>query len=314
MPPAPVVERLVGGAMRVVSSPRITRARSEVRAAGRAALTKAKVRRTDTPRAIEQARRNGGAPVLRIPTKLVSDEYGFSLAPDGWHYLRALLADFEENPDGELPGSTYFRFFCHERLQAVRFLEDVLFLHREKGYADEGFRFYFGTYPWGDWTASDALVGGKPFGHHFDAVEGARTRDLYGYRRNPWYRPGDEYPLGIEWRRTVELYHSLRDGYRPGRYGTLPSVVLLVRRDGDFRAVRYRGHHRLATLAHLGHEEVTVALHPESVKVVHESDVEKWYYVRRGSCSPEQALKIFDAFFELDGSERAASLGLARTY
>ena len=57
-----------------------------------------------------------------------------------------------------------------------------------------------------------------------------------------------------------------------------------------------------------------MGLHPESIKVVHESDVEQWYYVRRGSCSPEEALKIFDAFFELDGSERAASLGLPRNY
>jgi len=57
-----------------------------------------------------------------------------------------------------------------------------------------------------------------------------------------------------------------------------------------------------------------VALHPESIKVVHESDVEQWYYVRRRLCSPEEALKIFDAFFELDGSERAASLGLPKTY
>jgi glycosyltransferase involved in cell wall biosynthesis len=313
-PPAPVVERLVGNAMRFVSSPRLTRARSQARAVGRAALTEAKVRRTDTLGAIEQARRNGAAPVLRIPTRLVSDEYGFSLAPNGWHYLRALLADFEDNPEGEASATTYFRFFCHERLQAVRFLDDVLFLHRQDAGAEEGFRFYFGTYPWGDWTASDARVGGKPFGHHYDALEGARTRDLYGYRRNPWYRPGDDYPLGIEWRRTVELFRSLRGGYRPSLYGSLPSVVLLVRRDGDFRAVRYRGHHRLATLAHLGHEEVTVALHPESIKVVHESDVEQWYYVRRRLCSPEEALKIFDAFFELDGSERAASLGLPKTY
>ena len=86
----------------------------------------------------------------------------------------------------------------------------------------------------------------------------------------------------------MELYRSLRDGYRPSLYGSLASVVLLVRRDGDFRAVRYRGHHRLATLAHLGHEEVTVALHPDSIKVVHESDVEQWYYVRRVRARPRR--------------------------
>jgi glycosyltransferase involved in cell wall biosynthesis len=312
--PAPAVERLVAEAMRWASFPPLVRARAGVRAAASAALTRAKVQRTVTARTIEQARRNGAATLLQIPTSVISDEYGFSLAPDGWHYLRALLAEYEQNPQMEPAGTTYFNFFCHDRLRAVRFLEDVLFLHREGVVADGGFRFYFGTYPWGDWTASDARVGGKPFGHHFDAVEGGRTRDLYGYRRNPWYRLGDDYPLRIEWRRTIEIYRSLRKGYRPSLYHSLPSVVLLVRSDGDVRAVRYRGHHRLATLAHLGRETVTVALHPESVKVVHESEVEQWYYVRRGLCSPEHALEIFDAFFQLDGSERAAHLQLPKPY
>jgi hypothetical protein len=42
--------------------------------------------------------------------------------------------------------------------------------------------------------------------------------------------------------------------------------------------------------------------------------VEQWYYVSRGLCSPERALAIFDAFFELDGSERAAHLRLPKPY
>ena len=312
--PVSALERLEAGAMLVASAPRVARARTAARAAGRAALTGALVRRRVTPRTIDRARRNGGAALLRLPSHLISDEYGFSLAPDGWHYLRCLLAEYEQNPDVDPTETTYFRFFCHERLHAVRFLEDVLFLHRDRRMPDDGNRFYFGTYPWGDWTASDARMGGKPFGHHFDAVEGAQTRDLYGFRRNPWYRPGDDYPLRIEWRRTVELYRSLRSGYRPSVYGSLPSVVLLVRRDGDLRAVRYDGHHRLAALAHLGHDAVTVVLDPKSVKVVHESEVEQWYYVRHGFCSPERALEIFDAFFELDGGERAGYLGLPKSY
>jgi hypothetical protein len=36
--------------------------------------------------------------------------------------------------------------------------------------------------------------------------------------------------------------------------------------------------------------------------------------VKRGLCSSEQALEIFDAFFQFDGSERMAALGLPRTY
>lgn len=56
---------------------------------------------------------------------------------------------------------------------------------------------------------------------------------------------------------------------------------------------------------------MTVALRPESVKFVAEAEVEDWYYVRRGLCPPEQALGIFNAFFELDGRERLEYLGLS---
>ncbi len=234
------------------------------------------------------------------------------MRPPGWHYLRALLGEYEQDPEQDPEASTYFRFFTHERLQGARYLEDVLFLGREPAVATG---FYLGTYPWGDWTASDARVGGAPFGHHYDAIEGASTRDLYGYRRNPWYRPGDTYPLAIEHRRTIELYRSLRDGYRPSLYLVAADrrPARPPRRRGPC-AVRHRGHHRLATLAHLGRDDVTVALHAESVKVVHEADVEQWHYVAGGACSPEHALKIFDAFFELDGSERAGALDLPKPY
>jgi len=263
---------------------------------------------------LEHAPRNGAATLIRIPMELVADEYGFSLAASGWHYLRSLLAEYDRSPQIDPAETTFVRFFCHEELRSVRFLDDILFLHRPYDRDGGDYRFYFGTYPWGDWAASDARVGGKPFGHHFDAVEGRRTRDLYGYRRNPWYRPDDAYPLRMEWRRTLELYRSLRKGYRPSRYGSFPSVVLLVRRDGALRAVRYDGHHRLSVLSHLGHDAVTVALRPESVKVIDEAEVEQWYYVRRGLCSAERALRIFHAYFEVDGSERLEHLGLPRAY
>ena len=115
-------------------------------------------------------------------------------------------------------------------------------------------------------------------------------------------------------RHTIELYRSLRDGYRPAEYATFPSVVILVRSDGEMRAVRYQGHHRLCLLAHLGHEELTVGLRPESLKVVDEREVEDWYYVRKRVCSPEQALRIFRAFFDLTGSERLEYLRLPRAY
>jgi hypothetical protein len=243
------------------------------------------------------------------------DEYAFSLAPEGWHYFRALLAEYDRNPAAGLEDTTFYHFFQDERVKSVRYLNDLLFLHQptRPGRANE-FKFYFGTYPWGDFWTRYSVLGGKPWGHHYDAVEQKMTRDLYGYRLNPWYQPGDRYPLAREWEHTVHLYHKIRREYRPHRYGSLPEVVLLKRSDGDLRAVRCEGHHRLCILSHLGHQTVTASIPFGSVSVIQEADVEQWYYVKHGLCAPEQALEIFHAFFELNGRERAEYLGLPFTY
>jgi hypothetical protein len=48
--------------------------------------------------------------------------------------------------------------------------------------------------------------------------------------------------------------------------------------------------------------------------IVRETEVENWYYVKHGFCTPEDALEIFHAFFELNGRERIAYLGLPTGY
>jgi hypothetical protein len=267
----------------------------------------------------------------KVPFQLITNEFGFSFAPAGWHYLRALVAEYDRNPGLRLEESTFWQFFQHERVRSVRYLNDLLYLHDDER-RDRGgeFRFYLGTYPWGD------HVSGGPWGIEFDRVEGGSTRDIYGDSRNPWYEPGARRPLELEWQTTIATYDSVRRSYRPWLHRSVPRVTLLVRRDGEFRAVRYDGQHRLASLAQLGREATWVVVPSaraigaeladwptasrapkvvgEGDVVVHEDDVESWYYVREGLCSPEQALRIFDAFFELDGSERLRALGLPRSY
>jgi len=249
----------------------------------------------------------------RIPMSLIMDEYAFSLAPNGWNYFRALVAEYEKEPGIPLNETSFFRFFQHPRIRSVRYLNDLLFLHQPDARRYQ-YNFYFGTYPWGDFWTRYSTVGGQPWGYHYDLTEGKTTRDLYGYRRNPWYRPGDTRPLEIEWNHTIALYHNLKKGYYPRRYGSLPEVVLLMRCNGDFRAVRCEGHHRLSILSQLGHVTVTVLIPPDSLRIIHEADVDKWYYVRNRLCTPEQALQIFHAFFELNGRERIESLGLPSVY
>jgi hypothetical protein len=243
--------------------------------------------------------------LIKLPMKLITDEFAFSLAPEGWNSYCALLAEYEQNPEIELEQTTFFRFFNDEKISTVRYLNDLLFLHDpQKRDRTAGYQFYLGTWPWGGLTPADSLVGGTPFGKHYDRLEGKRTRDLWGYGRNLWYDPQDSYTLQSEWDLTLQHYASLKRGYFPLLYRSFPRVALLVRRDGERRALIVDGHHRLAILSYLGVREVTV----EVTQVVEESQVEQWYYVQQGHCQPEAALEIFTAFFELNGRERLTYL------
>jgi hypothetical protein len=159
---------------------------------------------------------------------------------------------------------------------------------------------------------------------------------MYGPRANVWYEPGDPSPLRLEWEKTRRLFNKLRGGYHPLRAAQLPTVTLLVRRNGEYRAMRYNGQHRLAALSHLGRKRLTVlvpsarALNAELASwpsrsslpklvhdgeiVVRETEVNAWPYVKRGLCAREQALEIFHAFFDLNGRERIQALELAPDY
>lgn len=251
--------------------------------------------------------------LIDIPTSRITSEYAFSLAPDGWNYIHSLVADCATTPDIDLDQTTFYHFFQDDQIRAVCDLNQILFLHDPGKRSNTG-RFYFGTYPWGHWTQYTSAQGGKPWGHAYDRQAGTMTRDLHGYRNNPWYQPGDRYPLEIEFEGTRALYHAIQHGYKPHWYGSFPTVILMLRNNGDWRAVRDNGHHRLSILSHLGYDIVSVVIPKTSVGIVHEAEVDQWYYVKSGHCTTSQALEIFNAYFELNGKERFDYLGLSSKY
>jgi hypothetical protein len=261
--------------------------------------------------------------------ELITNEFAFSFAPTGWNYFRALVAEYQGNPNVRMEQTTFFQFFQNPQIREVGYLNDLLFLH-DPDKRTRGYKFYLGTYPWGD------HVGGGPWGYHYDVTKNRTTRDLYGYRANLWYQPGDKHPIEKEWKKTIQLYRSIKTGYRPWRHRVLPEVTLLVRRNGEMRAVRYNGQHRLAILSSLGHRRITTLVPsatsisaelaswptmsplPKIVSqrevIVREEEVEEWVYVKNGLCTADQALEIFGAFFDLNGRERITYLGLPSVY
>ena len=199
--------------------------------------------------------------LITLPMSVITDEFAFSLSPEGWNYYRSLIAEYDKNPEIALESSSFFRFFQDERINTVRYLNDILFIHQpQKGSSQNAFNFYLGTYPWGGLTKADSLEGGKPFGWHYDHMENKRTRDQWGHRRSLWYKPNERSTLEYEWIYTIQNYDAIKGGYRPLVHGFFPSVALLIRRNGAIRAVVVDGHHRLSCLSHLGFDRITVEL------------------------------------------------------
>ncbi len=263
--------------------------------------------RSTTLRLRNVARQTLDGQLINIPLSLITDEFAFSLDAAGWNYYRALLADYGNNPIVPLEATTFFRFFQHACVNAIRYLEDVLFFHEPQRPIDENrFRFYLGAYPWGGLTETASLIGGTPFGWYYDRTESRSTRDLWGYGKTLWYQPNDRYTLEREWELTTQQFRCLQHGYHPWLHLAIPTVTMLVRRDGRRRAIIVDGHHRLSILSYLGYYQVKV----EVVQRVAEAEVDQWYYVKRGDCSRQQALEIFNAFFRLNGRERLAYLNL----
>src|SRR5690606_39230012 len=100
-----------------------------------------------------------------------------------------------------------------------------------------------------------------------------------------------------------------REGYRPWDYESgFISGVVLERGDGEFRFVVTDGTHRLAALSVSGEARVLMRT---AAAPIREQEVGQWPAVAAGLCSREDALAYFDAYFELDGRERAEALGLS---
>jgi hypothetical protein len=241
-----------------------------------------------------------GAKLRRIPIDHISDEFAFSLSPSGWEPLREVLRSHQRDPAARVEDTTFGRFLLHGATNRVRDLNDLFDLaDRPLGFGDLP-RFWLGTYPWGGIDPDQIGQPGPAFGWANDEATGADTSELWGRGRTMWYRPDDWFTIAAEWDRTIALDRSMARGYRPIRARGFPLVTLLRHDDGRQRAVIVDGHHRLAVLAHRGARAVTV----EIGAVIERSDADRWHHVQRGHCDPDQARRFFDAFFELDGSER----------
>ena len=227
-----------------------------------------------------------------VPIDLCVNWLGFSYGPEGWHHYREAV---KEIASGSIPTSTSRDGILH-RFYGAYTVDRVSFPPRDMFPMVE-FKPPLGILPrgygWGQRmqeTDPNRYMNGK--------------REIYG--------PVGPDVIASEYKRlAAQLEYTRRTGYRPRmRPGGFVSGYWLVKSDGSRRFFVVDGNHKLAILAHLGYTEVRATYRAPDVKYICESEVNSWLFVRSGECSVVDAVAYFDAYFQLNGMERAKAFGL----
>ena len=112
-------------------------------------------------------------------------------------------------------------------------------------------------------------------------------------------------------------------GYQPFRHGSFIRSRTLRRADGTETYLLTDGNHRIAAMSALGHK--MVLMRQAATELVLETECDNWFAVRAGFVQREDALRIFNAYFQgnrayrttdeparlLTGSEASVKTGAA---
>lgn len=233
--------------------------------------------------------KNRGSQLMEIPIDICINALGFSYGGQGWHYLTALLKEYEGNNKLTPENSVLNKF--HNLYQPESFFE----LIKHKG-EDIKFRPPIGIYPWASFYVKESKRGGK-------------EKDL---KLTRFCGPSDFKLIKRDFNLAINVYKDIKKrGYRPWlNESGFVTGSFLMKENGERRFMVLDGNHRVAVLSVLGYESVTVRYADACYPEIKESDVNEWYYVKSGQCSKDDALAYFNAYFELNGLERARELGL----
>lgn len=229
--------------------------------------------------------------LINVDLEICTNSFGFSYSQSGWHPIIALLREVDSNHQLLYSQDSVF-FKYYEKYQPVDMLHLVNGLYSQVSFAPP-----LGILPWGGFSKETMRNGGSPL---------KNTSWLTG--------PLDNDSIRLNIKRSIDLLNNVkRYGYKPWMpQNSFVEGCFLEKEDGDKRFVVIHGKHRAAVLSYLGFDHIMVRYAPEAVKVIHENDVHTWFYVKNRKCSVDDALAYFNAYFELNGKERARNLGLLK--
>jgi hypothetical protein len=226
--------------------------------------------------------------VFEVEMEKCVNPLGFSFGRHGWHYIIEYLREVDSNPAIPLKESILYRYHKLYQIQSMK--ELVATAGMKVSFAPGFFRF-----PWGNFK--------KGFNHTMSEKNKHKSR---------FCGPSSEGLIKEEAKNILKLKTSIvENGYNPLKYpNNFIGGVFLVRENGDYRFVVLQGNHRVSIMSYLGIKSFKARSLNNYQLHIYETDIGKWYYVKNGMCSKEDARKYFNAFFILNGWERSQAIDL----
>ncbi len=246
----------------------------------------------------------GSKTVLKGKSKIVKmnieDLIGisaFTYGKDGWHYYSAVIRELEENPNLLYEESSLKRFY--DRFQPKNRLEQWLDDCGEELYPlSRGWP----NLPWYDMDKQQRLIP--------KTYSNPRRKERGG---NQHWGPNSDRFGREELARIKAAYEMMKTGYLPKVYPDGFIKGYLLKRGEKVRLLVTEGQHRIAALDCLGYREINCLLDPNAqtaTAIVDISEVSSWPLVKSGLYSREVAEKVFNAYMDADGNNKAKRLGL----
>lgn len=129
--------------------------------------------------------------------------------------------------------------------------------------------------------------------------KGANTGEWGGHNT---FGPTSREKGELEFSRLVNTFNSIKNiGFYKEWEGkaSISAIILYSRGDKEIRYLCRSGHHRLSALAALGWHYVELQIQPHHYGgIIRREDVDYWPTVRNGYLTREEALTLFDRFYE----------------
>lgn len=114
---------------------------------------------------------------------------------------------------------------------------------------------------------------------------------------NQAYGPASDQKIKLEARRLDYILYSIKKtGYKPEVFGGHQRGYFLMDINGEWVFLLREGMHRMAALAHLGHESIPVKFMQNYPRIIKQSDCPEWPLVSEGVISEKKALEIFHQY------------------